>query len=218
MQTNINEATQLPIDSFMEQGFPFTDITLHLSADAIKFLMGTTKDRPNLVYYLYILHAMTVGNKSQTVRGIRVDTDTCQCSLSVSSLEEVWGIKRKQGRNLLDKMEQLNLIRRSSDFVTSIVDVVSVLGGHASGKAYTNPHLHSSSEEQPSAHASQTDASVAATSEQGADKAGSTCEAPETPLEAQKTASVPSMPSATVKTPQSLFDFDDDSEAVVPKE
>lgn len=216
MQSNINEAALLPIDSFIEKDFPFTDITLRLSAEAIKFLMGTTKDRPNLMYYLYILHAMTIGNKSQTVRGIRVDTDTCQCSLSVSSLEELWGIKRKQGRNLLDKMEQLNLIRRSSDFVTSIVDVVSVLGGHAGGKAYTNPCLHSSSGEQPSVHASQTDATVAATSDQGADKAGSPCEASKTPQEAQKTASVPSMPSKTVKTQQSLFDFKDDSAAVVP--
>lgn len=74
------------------------------------------------------------------VRGIRVDTGTCQCSLSVSSLEEVWGIKRKQGRNLLDKMEQQGLISRSSDFVTSIVDVVSVQDGHAVGQAFTNPN------------------------------------------------------------------------------
>ena len=140
MQSNNNEAAILPIDSFLEKSFPFTDITLHLSADAITFLMGTTKGRLNLMYYLYILHTMTIGDKSQMVRGIRVDTGTCQCSLSVSSLEEVWGIKRKQGRNLLDKMEQLGLISRSSDFVTSIVDVVSVQDGHAMGQVFTNPN------------------------------------------------------------------------------
>ena len=79
MQSNNNEAAILPINSFLEKSFPFTDITLHLSADAITFLMGTTKGRLNLMYYLYILHTMTIGEKSQMVRGIRVDTGTCQC-------------------------------------------------------------------------------------------------------------------------------------------
>lgn len=65
MQSNNNEAAILPIDSFLEKSFPFTDITLHLSADAITFLMGTTKGRLNLMYYLYILHTMTIGDKSQ---------------------------------------------------------------------------------------------------------------------------------------------------------
>ena len=40
MQRNNNEAAILPIDSFLEESFPFTDITLHLSTDAITFLMG----------------------------------------------------------------------------------------------------------------------------------------------------------------------------------
>ena len=61
MQSNNNEAAILPINSFLEKSFPFTDITLHLSADAITFLMGTTKGRLNLMYYLYILHTMTIG-------------------------------------------------------------------------------------------------------------------------------------------------------------
>ena len=203
MQSNNNEAAILPIDSFLEKSFPFTDITLHLSADAITFLMGTTKGRLNLMYYLYILHTMTIGDKSQIVRGIRVETGTCQCSLSVSSLEEVWGIKRKQGRNLLDKMEQLGLISRSSDFVTSIVDVVSVQDGHAMGQVFTNPNCLLLAERNQTSPV----LSPPAQSVQGADTATVIMETSEKPQATIITSSEVTIPSKIAKMPQSLFDF-----------
>ena len=212
MQSNNNEAAILPIDSFLEKSFPFTDITLHLSADAITFLMGTTKGRLNLMYYMYILHTMTIGDKSQMVRGIRVDTGTCQCSLSVSSLEEVWGIKRKQGRNLLDKMEQLGLISRSSDFVTSIVDVVSVQEGHAMGQVFTNPNRLLLAERNQTSPV----LSPPAQSVQGTDAATVIMETSEKPQTAIITSSEATIPSKATKMPQSLFDFDDEDGTVVP--
>lgn len=212
MQSNNNEAAILPIDSFLEKSFPFTDITLHLSADAITFLMGTTKGHLNLMYYLYILHTMTIGDKSQMVRGIRVDTGTCQCSLSVSSLEEVWGIKRKQGRNLLDKMEQLGLISRSSDFVTSIVDVVSVQDGHVMGQAFTNPNRLLLAERNQTSSV----LSPPAQSVQGADAATVIMETSEKPQTAIITSSEATIPTKAAKMPQSLFDFDDEDGTVVP--
>lgn len=164
------------------------------------------------MYYLYILHTMTIGDKSQMVRGIRVDTGTCQCSLSLSSLEEVWGIKRKQGRNLLDKMEQLGLISRSSDFVTSIVDVVSVQDGHAMGQVFTNPNrLLLAERNQTSPVLSPPVQSV-----QGADTATVIMETPEKPQTAIITSSEVTIPSKAVKMPQSLFDFADEDGTVVP--
>lgn len=212
MQNNNNEAAFLPIDSFMEKPFPFTDITLHLSSDAIGFLLGTTKGRLNLMYYLYILHTMTIGDKSQMVRGIRVDTGTCQCSLSVSSLEEVWGIKRKQGRNLLDKMEQLGLISRSSDFVTSIVDVVSVQNGHALGQVFTNPNrIQPTNENQSSTVISQPTLTAQGTETAAVSREAS--EEPQIPLPSPSKATIPPM---AVKMPQSLFDFADENETDVP--
>lgn len=212
MQNNNNEAAFLSIDSFMEKPFPFTDITLHLSSDAIVFLLGTTKGRLNLMYYLYILHTMTIGDKSQMVRGIRVDTGTCQCSLSVSSLEEVWGIKRKQGRNLLDKMEQLGLISRSSDFVTSIVDVVSVQNGHALGQVFTNPNrIQPTNENQSSTVISQPTLTAQGTETAAVSREAS--EEPQIPLPSPSKATIPPM---AVKMPQSLFDFADEDETDVP--
>ena len=210
MQSNNNEAAILPINSFLEKSFPFTDITLHLSADAITFLMGTTKGRLNLMYYLYILHTMTIGEKSQMVRGIRVDTGTCQCSLSVSSLEEVWGIKRKQGRNLLDKMEQLGLISRSSDFVTSIVDVVSVQDGHAMGQMFTNPNRLLLAEK------NQTSPVLSPPTQSAQDAATVIMETSEKPQTAIITSSEATIPSKAAKMPQSLFDFADEDDTVVP--
>ena len=166
MQSNNNEAAILPIDSFLEKSFPFTDITLHLSADAITFLMGTTKGRLNLMYYLY----------------------------------------------MLDKMEQLGLISRSSDFVTSIIDVVSVQDGHAMGQVFANPNRLLLAERNQTSPV----LSPPTQSAKDADTATVIMETSEKPQTAIITSSEATIPSKATKMPQSLFDFDDEDGTVVP--
>ncbi|WP_370788066.1 hypothetical protein [Bacteroides nordii] len=124
----------------------------------------------------------------------------------------MWGIKRKQGRNLLDKMEQLGLISRSSDFVTSIVDVVSVQDGHAMGQVFTNPNRLLLAERNLTSPV----LSPTTQSAKGADTATVIMETPEKPQTAIITSSEATIPSKATKMPQSLFDFDDEDGTVVP--
>lgn len=129
----------LPIDNFWEHEISFDVASLRFTSDQIRFLFGTTNGRPNIQYFFHALAAMTVGSKKETVRGVEVKTSTCERQLAVASLEALWGMKRKQARNLLDKMEQLKLIRRTHDNVTSIVNFTSVWGIWKNNESMKNP-------------------------------------------------------------------------------
>ncbi len=139
MSKNKTEQQKLPVDTFIKDGFNFADMLISFKSEALTFLLGTTNGRPNLQYYLHLIATMTITEESETVRGIKVTTTTCQRKLPILSLKELWGMERHQARTFLDKMEQLNLIKRTSDTVTSVVDVVSVCGFHADGRWIGNP-------------------------------------------------------------------------------
>ena len=129
----------LPIDNFWEHEISFDVASLRFTSDQIRFLFGTTNGRPNIQYFFHALATMTVGSKKETVRGVEVKTTTCERQLAVASLEALWGMKRKQARNLLDKMEQLKLIQRTHDNVTSIVNFTSVWGVWKNNESMKNP-------------------------------------------------------------------------------
>ncbi len=139
MQKNKTEQQKLPVDTFIKDGFSFADILISFKPEALQFLLGTINGRPNLQYYLHLIATMTITEASEDVRGIKVTTSTCQKMLPIKSLRELWGMERHQARNFLDKMEQLNLIKRTSDTVTSVMDVVSICGFHADGRWVSNP-------------------------------------------------------------------------------
>ncbi len=139
MSKTNTEQQKLPVDTFIKDGFNFADILISFKPEALQFLLGTTNGRPNLQYYLHLIATMTITVDSEDVRGIKVTTTTCQKMLPIKSLRELWGMERHQARNFLDKMEQLNLIKRTSDTVTSVVDVVSICGFHADGRWTSNP-------------------------------------------------------------------------------
>ena len=134
--------TIFPIDTPFWKGTPaFTDCSLVISWETLQFFMEKTNGRYNFVYYLHILTMLTSGHKSEMKRGIKVETHACEAQLSVTSLESIWGIKRKQGRNLLDRMEHLGLIKRTSDNVSSVVNVTNIWGIYDNAGCHQNP-LH----------------------------------------------------------------------------
>lgn len=141
VSSTANETSILPIDNFWEQDISFDVASLRLTADQIRFFFGTTNGRPNFQYFLFILATMTFDREKEMIRGLEVKTTTCERQLSVSSLDTLWGMKRKQARNLLDKMEQLKLIRRTSNNVTSVVNISCVWGVWKNGyKLENNQH------------------------------------------------------------------------------
>ena len=143
MSKTVNKSAEtdvLPIDNFWEHEISFDVASLRFTSDQIRFLFGTTNGRPNIQYFFHALATMTVGSKKETVRGVEVKTTTCERQLAVASLEALWGMKRKQARNLLDKMEQLKLIRRTHDNVTSIVNFTCVWGIWKNNESMRNPN------------------------------------------------------------------------------
>ena len=138
VSSTANETSILPIDNFWDQEISFDVASLRLTADQIRFFFGTTNGRPNFQYFLFILATMTFDREKEMIRGLEVKTTTCERQLSVSSLEVLWGMKRKQARNLLGKMEQLKLIRRTSNNVTSVVNVTCVWGVWKNGYKLEN--------------------------------------------------------------------------------
>lgn len=142
MSKNVNKSAEtdvLPIDNFWKHEISFDVASLRFTSDQIRFLFGTTNGRPNIQYFFHALATMTVGCKKETIRGVEVKTTTCERQLAVSSLEALWGMKRKQARNLLDKMEQLKLIRRTHDNVTSIINFTCVWGIWKNNESMKNP-------------------------------------------------------------------------------
>lgn len=109
-------------------------------------------------------------------------------------------------------MEQLGLISRSSDFVTSIVDVVSVQDGHAMGQVFTNPNrllLAEGSQTSPVL-------SPPVQSAQGADNVY--CHHGDIRKASDGYCNLfrGNYTSKATKMPQSLFDFNDEDGTVVP--
>ena len=138
------ETDTLPIDTPFWEGKPtFTNASLVISWEILQFFMEKTNGRLNFVYYAHLLATITTDHKSEMQRGIKVETNTCEAQLPVASLEALWGMKRKQGRNLLDRMEQLGLIKRTSDNVSSVVNLTNLWGIWTETRMFKNEsHIH----------------------------------------------------------------------------
>ena len=119
----------LPIDTpFWECTPVFTNLSMVISWEILTFFMGTTNRRSNFAYYAHLLTMISAEESVSTKRGIDIRTKTCEAQLSLSSLESIWGMKRKQACNMLDRMEQLGLVRRTSDNVSSVVNLTNIWG------------------------------------------------------------------------------------------
>ena len=146
---------------------------------------------------------------------IGVNMHTVNKAYSVLKREGYISLDKRRGAVIsldIDKMEQLGLISRSSDFVTSIVDVVSVQNGHAMGRAFTNPNRLLLAERNQTSPV----LSPPAQSVQGADTATVIMKTSEKPQTDIITSSEATIPSKAAKMPQSLFDFADEDGTVVP--
>lgn len=106
----------------------FQNLSLNLNVMAIEFLCGITAGKPNWWYLKDLLAKMALQDKTEVKRGISYPIAMGQVDASVVSLEANWKINRKTVRSILDEMEEAQLIRRSHDKLTTIIDVICVSG------------------------------------------------------------------------------------------
>ena len=96
-------------------GYNFTEITFNLSAVALVWLSGTTRDNAdnpfrNFDFFLSLLKEMRT-HKGLDRRFRRpIELDPLDVQFSEISLAEKWNLGRKKMHNLLMKMEALELI------------------------------------------------------------------------------------------------------------
>lgn len=111
----------------------FRTIRFHLTAEAIGWLGGTTKDddgntidNHTLFYNLLSRMRLVPGRDSSFRRPQTLQTG--QLQLSETGLAEEWHMGRKKVRNLLATMERLGMITVSSTKVASVASVSCVEG------------------------------------------------------------------------------------------
>ena len=96
-------------------GYNFSEITLNLSAVAIQWLSGTTRDNDNksfrnFDFFLSLLKEMrTESGKDYKFRR-PIDLNPGELQFSEIALAEKWNLGRKKMHNILMKMESLELI------------------------------------------------------------------------------------------------------------
>lgn len=133
MGTNNKNKVELP-------KLGFGNIMLNLTADAVEFLSGQTNGTSNFALFHYLLTRMATQTSVVSRRGVQVSLPPGQAEVAMSDLEAIFGIKRKQATNLFNKMEQLNLIRRHSDTLTTLCDFVCVSGWFANKQRSSCPY------------------------------------------------------------------------------
>ena len=96
-------------------GYNFTEITFNLSAVAIVWLSGTTRDNAhkhfrNFDFFLSLLKEMRTDTGLDTRFRRPIELDPLDVQFSEISLAQKWNLGRKKMHNLLMKMEALGLI------------------------------------------------------------------------------------------------------------
>ena len=111
----------------------FRTIRFHLTAEAIGWLGGTTKDdndntigNHTLFYDLLARMRLLPGRNSSFRRPQTLQPG--QLQFSETGLAEEWNMGRKKVRNLLATMERLDMITVSSTKVASVVSVTCIEG------------------------------------------------------------------------------------------
>ena len=124
----------------------FRTIRFHLTAEAIEWLAGTTKDDDdniigNRILFKSLLSRMRlVPGRDNSFRRPQ-ELQPGQLQFSETGLAEEWNMGRKKVRNLLATMERLDLITVSSTKVASVASVTCVEGWTDTLGSYVTPPL-----------------------------------------------------------------------------
>ena len=118
---------------------PVEKVLIALSPEALEFLCGTTNGVSNCRLFVDLLNAMHIETGTTEKRGITITLQPGQVELAMSAFEERWGIKRKQARGFVDRLAQLNLVRRNSNKLTTIIDIICVWRWMVNGRGVQNP-------------------------------------------------------------------------------
>lgn len=111
----------------------FRTIRFHLTAEAIGWLGGTTKDDDgntlgnHTLFYNLLSRMRLVSGRDNSFRRPQ-ELQTGQLQFSETGLAEEWHMGRKKVRNLLATMERLGLITVSTSKVASVASVTCVEG------------------------------------------------------------------------------------------
>lgn len=125
----------------------FRIIRFHLSAEAIGWLGGTTKDdndntigNHTLFYDLLARMRLLPGRDSSFRRPQELQAG--QLQFSETGLTEEWHMGRKKVRNLLATMERLGMITVSTSKVASVVSMTCVEGWTDMQGSYVSNPCH----------------------------------------------------------------------------
>ena len=111
----------------------FRTIRIHLTAEAIEWLGGTTKDNGNntignyTLFYDLLSRMCLSPSRGASFRRPQ-DFKTGQFQFSETRLAEEWNVGRKRIRNLLATMERLGMIAVDASKTASIASVTCVEG------------------------------------------------------------------------------------------
>lgn len=111
----------------------FRSIRFHLTAEAIGWLAGTTKDDDgntignHTLFYDLLAHMHLLPGRDNSFRRPQ-ELQPGQLQFSETGLAEEWNMGRKKVRNLLATMERLGMITVSSTKVASVASVNCVEG------------------------------------------------------------------------------------------
>lgn len=111
----------------------FRTIRFHLTAEAIEWLVGTTKDDDDnaignhTLFYNLLSRMRLIPGRDGSFRRPQ-ELQPGQLQFSETGLAEEWHMGRKKVRNLLATMERLGMITASSTKVASVASVTCVDG------------------------------------------------------------------------------------------
>lgn len=110
----------------------FRTIRFHLTAEAIEWLDGTTKDDDNIIGNRILFKSLLSRMRSLPGRDGSFrrpqELQAGQLQFSETGLAEEWHMGRKKVRNLLATMERLGLMTISTSKVASVASVTCIEG------------------------------------------------------------------------------------------
>lgn len=111
----------------------FRTIRFHLTAEAIGWLVGTTKDDDgntignHTLFYNLLSRMRSLPGRDSSFRRPQ-ELQAGQLQFSETGLAEKWHMGRKKVRNLLATMERLGMIAVSTSKVASVASVTCIEG------------------------------------------------------------------------------------------
>ena len=130
----------------------FRTIRFHLTAEAIEWLAGTTRDDDGREISNFILFgdllarmALTTGESKGFRRPLTLSAG--QAQYSEEQLSAQWHMGRKRIRNLLDALTDMGLIDTNRSRVASVMTFPCVRGWKTAGSIISSPFIHSEQRE-----------------------------------------------------------------------